>query len=262
MMFYAGIDVGAINTAVIILDQDKVIRHKSVNSWTENSDPLRIMNSAIEEAGLVWGKINGIVATGRGRGNCLFAKKQSPDVICQARGALYFFPSVRTIINLGAENSRIISLNDSGKVKAFAANDKCAAGSGLFLDSMAVLMGIPVSEMGELALKASSAEGVSSRCAVFAESEVISHIHRGVPKERILAGLHLAVTDRIMELSQKVTIEPDLVVTGGVAANRAIIKDMEMKLRLPVYIPPDPRIVGALGAALLARDQACSRVQI
>ena len=108
------------------------------------------MNSAIEKAGLGWEEIDGIVATGRGRGSCLFAKKQSSEVICQARGALYFFPTVKTIINLGAENSRIICLDDSGKVKAFAANDKCAAGSGLFLDSMADLMGIPVSEMGDI----------------------------------------------------------------------------------------------------------------
>ncbi|MBI4763700.1 MAG: 2-hydroxyglutaryl-CoA dehydratase [Deltaproteobacteria bacterium] len=257
-MYYAGIDAGAINTAVVILDGDRIILQKVVNSLTDDPDPLRIMNAALEEAGLEGEEIDGIVATGRGRGICLFANKQSPEVICQARGALYFLPTARTIINLGAENSRIICLNDSGKVKAFAANDKCAAGSGLFLDSMADLMGIPVSEMGGLALNAPSAEGVSSRCAVFAESEVISHIHRGVPKERILAGLHLAVTDRIMELSQKVTIEPALMVTGGVARNRAIIKDIEMKLGLSVYIPPGPQIVGALGAALLAQDQAGS----
>ncbi len=257
-MFQAGIDLGAINTTVVILDGDRIIRQKVINSWAEDPDPLWIFKSVLEEAGLGWEEIDRIVATGRGRGRCSFAKKQSSEVVCQARGALYFFPGARTILNLGAENSRIICLNNFGKVKSFAANDKCAAGSGLFLDSMADLMGIPVSEMGELALKAASAEGVSSRCAVFAESEVISHIHRGVSKERILAGLHLAVTDRIMELTQKVTLEPDLVVTGGVALNRAIIRDIEMKLGLSVFLPPDPRIMGALGAALLAQDQAGS----
>jgi (R)-2-hydroxyacyl-CoA dehydratese activating ATPase len=120
---------------------------------------------------------------------------------------------------------------------------------------MAHLMGVTVSEMGRLALLAESAEAVSSRCAVFAESEVISHIHRGVSKERILAGLHLAVTDRILDLSRKVPIKADFVFTGGLARNPAIIKNIEEKLGLPVYMPPDPQIVGALGAALIAQDQ-------
>ena len=256
-MIHAGIDVGAINTAVVLLDGERVLQ-LVVFSGTDGLDPLRIMDSALEKAGLEWGEIKGVVATGRGRGGCHFARKQSSDVVCQARGIKSLFPSARTIINLGAETSRVVCLNDNGKVNAFATNDKCAAGSGLFLDSMADLMGIPISEMGELALKAESAEGVSSRCAVFAESEVISHIHRGVARECILAGLHLAVTDRIMDLTQKLTLRPELVVTGGVAKNRAIIKDIENKLGLSVYLPPDPQIVGALGAALLAQDQFSS----
>ena len=253
-MVHAGIDIGALNIAVVFLDRERVLLELVVNSGIDGPDLLRIMNSALEKAGLRWGEIGAVVATGRGRGSCDFAKKQSSDVVCQARGVKSLFPSARTIINLGAETNRVICLDDRGKVKAFATNDKCAAGSGLFLDSMADLMGISVSEMGELALKAESAEGVSSRCAVFAESEVISHIHRGVARERILAGLHLAVTDRIMDLTQKVTIRPDLAVSGGVARNRAVIKDIENKLGLPVFIPPNPQIVGALGAALLAQD--------
>jgi predicted CoA-substrate-specific enzyme activase len=258
IMIHAGIDVGAINTSVVLLDGERVLLQFFVTSEDETLDPLRIMDSALEKARLAWGEIKGVIATGRGRGGCRFAKKQSSDVVCQARGIKSLFPSARTIINLGAETSRVVSLNDNGKVNAFATNDKCAAGSGLFLDSMADLMGIPVSELGELALKAESAEGVSSRCAVFAESEVISHIHRGVAREPILAGLHLAVTDRIIDLTRKVTVRPDLVVTGGVAKNRAIIKDIEKKLGLPVLIPPDPQMVGALGAALLAQDQFSS----
>jgi len=120
---------------------------------------------------------------------------------------------------------------------------------------MAYLIGVPLAEMGELALAAETAEEVSSRCAVFAESEVISHIHRGVAKEHILAGLHRAVADRILDLASRVAIRPDVVVTGGVAKNLAIIKELQAKLVLTVRLPPEPQIVGALGAALLAGDQ-------
>ena len=253
-MVQAGIDVGAVNMAVVFLDQERILLQLVVNSGTDGLDPLRFMNLALEKAGLTWGAMDAVIATGRGRGSCHFAKKQSSDVVCQARGVKSLFPSARTIINLGAETNRVICLDDRGKAKAFATNDKCAAGSGLFLDSMADLMGISVSEMGDLALKAESSEGVSSRCAVFAESEVISHIHRGVARECILAGLHLAVTDRIMDLTQKLTLRPELVVTGGVARNRAVIKDIESQLGWPAYLPPNPQTVGALGAALLAQD--------
>ena len=192
-MVYAGIDIGSVNTAVTILKDDHILSHLVMSSETEMLDPLQIINLAMEKAGLAWCDIHTTVATGRGRSNCKFAKKQSSDVVCQARGASHLFPSVRTIINIGAEISRAISLNDHGKVQAFATNDKCAAGSGLFLESMAHLMDLNVSSLGQLALAADSPEDVSSRCAVFAESEIISHIHRGVPKERILAGLHLLI---------------------------------------------------------------------
>jgi predicted CoA-substrate-specific enzyme activase len=157
---------------------------------------------------------------------------------------------------LGAESNRAIRLADDGRVTAFAKNDKCAAGSGLFLETMSAVLDVPLDAMGELSLKSTGCEEVSSICAVFAESEVISHIHRGVPKERILAGLHKAVAGRILEMTGPVGIKAGVVVTGGVAKNRAIIKELGDKIGLEVFVPLEPQIVGALGAALLARDLA------
>jgi len=254
-MALAGIDVGSVNTSVVILDGGRILSYSILGLAGEGSEPGQAMELALGAAGLGWEQIAAVVATGRGRSGVDFAQRQSSEVLCQARGALYLFPSARTVINLGAESSRVIGLGEDGRVKSFATNDKCAAGSGLFLESIAYLMGVSVAEMGQLALAADVAEEVSSRCAVFAESEVISHIHRGVAKERILAGLHRAVADRILELVSRVTIRQEVVVTGGVAKNPALIKELEAKLGLSVRVPPEPQIVGALGAALLAGDQ-------
>ncbi len=254
-MAVAGIDVGSVNTAVVILDDGRILSYSIVSSAEEGSDTRQAMELVLGEAGLGRGAIAAVVVTGCGRSSVDFAQRQSSEVVCQSRGALWLFPSARTVINLGAESSRVISIDAYGKVQSFATNDKCAAGSGLFLESMAYLIGVPVADMGELALAAETAEEVSSRCAVFAESEVISHIHRGVAKERILAGLHQAVADRILDLASRVTIRPEVVVTGGVAKNPAIIKELEVKLGLAVRLPPETQMVGALGAALLAGDR-------
>ncbi|MEE9516910.1 MAG: acyl-CoA dehydratase activase [Candidatus Adiutricales bacterium] len=251
-MASAGIDVGSINTAVVTLDSERVLSTIIVNTDDFLLNPRQIVNQALEKAGFDLEKIDKIAATGRGRKSLDFVRKKSAEVVCQARGAIWINPSARTVLNLGAESSRILSVNEDGRVLSFAANDKCAAGSGLFFDSMAHLMDIPLADMGKLALEAESMEEVSSRCAVFAESEVISHIHRGVPKEAILAGLHKAVVDRILDLTSKVTILPEMVVTGGVAKNQAIIAELSAKLDLQLHLPPEPQLVGAVGAALLA----------
>jgi len=254
-MALAGIDVGSVNVSVVILDGGRILSYSILRLADKGSEPRRAVELALRAADLGWGQIATVVATGRGRSSVDFAQRQSSEVLCQARGALYLFPLARMVINLGAESSRVISLGEDGRVKSFATNDKCAAGSGLFLESMAYLLGVPVTEMGQLALAADTAEKVSSRCAVFAESEVISHIHRGVAKERILAGLHQAVADRILDLVSRVSIRQEVVVTGGVAKNPALVKELETKLVLAVRVPPEPQIVGALGAALLAADQ-------
>ena len=252
-MISAGIDVGAVSTSAVVLDENRIAGRFVAGSFEDGLDPRQVMDRLLESTGIRWEDVEVVTATGRGRNSCKFAQKTSSDVACQARGAYWLFPSARTIINLGAEVSRVLALDEQGRVLSFATNDKCAAGSGLSLESMAHLMDLDVSEIGGLALNAGSAVEVSSRCAVFAESEVISHIHKGELKENILSGLHTAVADRIFELSCKLTFRPDLVLTGGVARNIAIVKHIEQKLGATALVPPDPRVVGALGAALTAR---------
>lgn len=250
MSVKAGIDTGAMNTAIVLLDRDEILTTLVVGSNEFLSSPRAFLEKMLESAGREWGALKSVTATGRGRNGIDLARKRSSEVVCQARGALWLYPAARTVLNLGAESSRVISMDEAGRVKSFATNDKCAAGSGLFFDSIAQLMDVSLEDMGNLALKAEMTEEVSSRCAVFAESEVISHIHRGVSKESILSGLHHAVVDRIMDLLSKAAVEPDVVVTGGVARNPAVTGELSEKLGLALCLPAEPRIVGAIGAAL------------
>ena len=255
-MIVAGVDVGVRNVSVVVLQDSDILSYYILSFGGEGATAARnAVEEAIKKTDLDFADLQSIVSTGCGRNDVPFANRQSAEVVCQARGAYWLFPSTRTVINLGAESSRAVRVGETGKVEAFAKNDMCAAGSGLFLETMSRVLEVPRELMGELCLRAEGWEEVSSICAVFAESEVISHIYRGVPKARILAGLHKAVAGRVLEISGKVGIKSDVVVTGGVAKNAAIIKELESKTGLNIIIPPEPQIVGALGAALLARDK-------
>jgi predicted CoA-substrate-specific enzyme activase len=254
-MAVAGIDVGAVTVSAVILDNGSIRGHSIMQSREEATVAARrALDEAATRAGLDPSQIRYVVATGCGRASVIFANRHSTEVVCQARGARFLFPSAGTVLNLGAETSRALRLGVGGRVEAFVTNDKCAAGSGLFLDSMSRLLRVPVSEMGRLALDAPEEAQVSSRCVVFAESEVISHIHRGLPVGPILAGLHKAVADRVLELLSRVGVKGEVVVTGGMAKNQAIIKELEARLGARLLVPDEPQIVGALGAALIAQE--------
>jgi predicted CoA-substrate-specific enzyme activase len=166
------------------------------------------------------------------------------------------YPQARTVLDAGAESSTAIRLSADGAVADFAGNDKCAGGSGTFLDNMSRMLRIPLAEMGAVSLAATNAEPISAKCAVFAESEVISLVHRvpPVPAANIVAGIHESMVDRLFALAQRVGLQPELVMTGGVSKNSGVVRAMEARLGRPVSVPADPQIVGALGAALAARQ--------
>jgi predicted CoA-substrate-specific enzyme activase len=248
-----GIDVGSHNVSAVLLGPAGILGHAILASAEEGERAARL---ALREACAHAGDVPippVVVATGCGRASVSFAARESSEVVCQARGAHWLFPQARTVLNLGAESSRAVRVSPDGRAAAFATNDKCAAGSGRFLELMARLLEVPPQEMGDLALAADARAEVSSRCAVFAESEVISHIHRGLPKAHILAGIHAAVVDRIVEIAGRIGVEGEVVVTGGLALNGALLAELEARLGVPLLIPPEPRIVGALGAALAAK---------
>lgn len=256
MVLVCGVDVGARNVSTVIMQDGDILSYCVRTSGEEGATISRkVVAEALEKTDFALDNLQCVVATGCGRSSVPFANHRSTEVVCQAKGAFYLLPSTRTVINLGAESSRAIRIAENGRVERFTKNDRCAAGSGLFLEAMSTLLEVPVELMGELSLKAQGGEEVSSICAVFAESEVISHIHHGVPKDRILAGLHKAVAGRILEMLGTAGIKSDVMVTGGVAKNVAIIRELEDRIRLSITVPREPQIVGALGAALLARDK-------
>jgi len=258
-MVVCGIDVGARNVSAVIFNDNAILAHCVITSGEEGgSIAQRVIMEALAKTSLQFNDIQYIVTTGCGRNTVPFANRQSTDVVCQAKGAYYLFPAARTVINLGAESSRVIRLNGEGRVISFVKNDKCAAGSGLFLETMSQLLATPLELMGELSLTSDGCEEVSSICAVFTESEVISHIHRGIPKQHILVGVHKAVISKVMELLGTAGINKDVVLTGGVAKNPAIVCELEQRIGSNIIVPEEPQIVGALGAALIACEALLS----
>lgn len=213
------------------------------------------MEAALSGAGLALTDLQYVIATGYGRVSIEFADKRVTEITCHGRGAHYFNPSVRTIIDIGGQDSKVIRLNDKGRVVDFAMNDKCSAGTGRFLEVMASALEVELSGLAELSDGAQNIVSISSMCTVFAESEVVSLIARGLPREDIALGLHQSIADRTAGLVQRVGLEEPVMMTGGVARNSAVVRALNEKLKTSIIIPPEPQIAGALGAALLAEEE-------
>lgn len=252
-MIVAGVDVGSLSTKVVILEDNRIL---STNVLATGDESVIMAQKSVEEAlkttPISFEQLENIVATGYSRRSVHFAKQSKSEMLCHARGAYWLFPSARTVIDIGAESSKVTRLDNKGGVENFAGNDKCAAGTGIFLDAMAKAMEVPIEEIGELSLKHNKKARISSMCAVFAESEVVSHVHSGTPRNDILAGIHESIAERIFGMSNRVGVRSDVVMTGGVAKNIGMVKALEEKLGEKIYVPEDPRIIGALGAALIA----------
>lgn len=256
MGIYAGVDVGSRTTKVVLLGGGEIL---SAVVLTTGFDPegqaFRCFEKALRRAGLRAKDVRGVVSTGYGRKRVPFAHREFTEITCHGKGARFFFPEVRTVIDMGGQDAKVIALED-GNVVDFVMNDKCAAGTGRFLEVMAHTLEIPLEEMAQEAARASEGVSITSMCTVFAESEVISLIAEGVPRDKIVWGLHLAIAKRIAAMVRKVPHGRPMAFAGGVAKNRAMVRALEEVLGLPLCIPPDPQIVGALGAALLAREIA------
>jgi len=254
-MTFAGVDVGAESVKLVFLRDGKIIFSKVLATEEEGAVASeRLLEEGLKKSHLSRDELSYVVSTGAGRATVPFAHKQRSEQLCHARGARWLIPSARTVLDVGAEGSRAMSLNEEGKVIDFAINSKCASGTGVLLRAMTKIVEVPMEEMGIMAARAKSAAKISSFCAVFAESEVISSIHTGVSEEAIVAGIHESVVSRLLEVLRRVGPVGDVVVTGGVARNVGIIERLEPKVGLALKVPENPQAVGALGAALMARD--------
>ncbi len=257
-MIFAGIDIGSTTTEVVLLDENRKILAKSQNltGFDLEAAAEQAFASSCGEAGCTTDDFTYCVSTGYGRELVKLANEQVTEISCHAKGANYWFPEARAVIDIGGQDSKAISINARGGIVDFAMNDKCAAGTGRFLEVMAGIMGIAVGEMGRLSLKATKDVKVSSICTVFAESEVISLISKkeSSPYD-IMAGIHSSVVRRVYMLVQKARLQPPIVMTGGVAKNVGVVAAFEKLLNTKISIPEDPQSIGALGASIMALEK-------
>jgi predicted CoA-substrate-specific enzyme activase len=213
------------------------------------------MDAALEKAHLSLDDMDYVVSTGYGRLVVPFARRNVTEISCHAKGAHWFFPEVRTILDMGGQDCKAIRCDDTGKVTNFAMNDKCAAGAGRSMEVMAELLQVPLDDLGELSLEIVDAEvPISTTCVVFAKSEALSHLRRGKQRSDILAGVCEALATRVHSLMQRVGTESEFVISGGIAKNIGIVKRLTDKTGLTPRISFEPQIVGALGAALFAQE--------
>lgn len=252
--YFAGVDVGSATAKAVLVDANGMMRAHVVMPSGGNLSLAadKVLAAALEQVGAAAGDVAALVATGYGRDSVANKTKSVTEITCHAKGAHAQYPDARSVIDIGGQDSKAIALDASGMVRKFEMNDKCAAGTGRFLEVMARTLEVPLSEVGPRALTADIPAKISSTCTVFAESEVISLLAQGQSVERILAGLCLAISQRVVSLASRAGMAPRAIMTGGVAKNTGVVKAIEKALGMPLTIPEEPQIMGALGAALLA----------
>jgi len=255
-MPFAGIDIGSTMTKVILVDQEEKILASIIGpTGAEHRHlALKVMEEALQKAGLTLEEFDFIVATGYGRISVPFADKQITEITCHARGIRSLFPTARIIIDIGGQDSKGIKLDGDGKVANFVMNDKCAAGTGRFLEVIAETLGIKLDQLGDISLKAETFVKISNTCTVFAEHEVTSRLSEGASISEIVAGLHESIAGRIVNMVRQLGIEKDVVITGGGAKNIGLVRAIENKVGFLALVPPEPLLTGALGAALIGHD--------
>lgn len=255
-MYVLGIDSGSTSTNAVIMNEDREIKaFEVVRTGAKSGESAeRILKMVLKKAGLKREDLSRIVSTGYGRVSIAFADENVTEISCHGRGAHYFNPQIRTILDIGGQDSKAIRLDEKGEVTDFVMNDKCAAGTGRFLEAIARTLEIDISEVGPEALKSTEEIEITSMCTVFAESEVISLIANNKEKCDIANGICRAIANKAYSLMRRVGLTPDFMMTGGVAKNPGVVRAVEEKLHASLYICPEPEIVGAVGAALYALD--------
>ncbi len=254
-MISAGIDVGAQNTKMVILYDDHLLTSRILTGFCGTRNELRMaFEELLRDKTIGYDDLSGIGTTGLGREMVDFATASITESRCSARGAILAFPSVRTLVDIGAEQSQALSCDEGGRVVQYVRNDSCAAGAGLFLEEMAVLLEVGVSEIGALAGLAKREINISNTCVIFAESEVISLVSDGYSREEIARAICEAIALRTLTLLRNLEIKNDILLIGGVALNPCVMDILQKKLGRKLLKPFDPLSVTATGAACLARE--------
>jgi len=251
-----GVDIGAATTKAVILDSSNVLSFFIMPTGHSVAEAGEVVvRKALENVGLSFVDLEYVVSTGYGRRAISFASKAVTEIICHAAGVSSVISQARSIVDIGGQDSKVIGLDGAGNVINFVMNDKCAAGTGRFLEVMAGVLNVGIDEIGPISLMSKDACQMSSTCTIFAESEMVSLRAEGRSREDLLAGICKAMAHRVAIMGQSVGFKKDVVFTGGVAKNVGIKKALEDEIGLEILVPEEPQIMGALGAALLAKAE-------
>jgi predicted CoA-substrate-specific enzyme activase len=255
-MIVAGIDVGSLTAKAVILGDDHIYSYALRPTGIDISGVAQaVTEDAVKKIGLSFKDIERFISTGYGRISIPFASETVTEITCNATGVHSVYPSVRVVLDVGGQDSKAVRMDAEGRVVKFAMNDKCAAGTGRFLEVAAQTLGVRVEDLGELSLKAKEKIRISSTCTVFAQTEIVSLIAKQVSREDIIAGLHDAIASRVFGLVNSVNPEGGILMTGGVARNIGVVKALEHIVGARVMVPDNPQILTALGAALIAKSK-------
>ena len=254
-----GIDVGSKFTKVLILSENNIISMASVLSgFDQERSAEEALATALEKAKITRDEIKHMTVTGAGMDAIFFTNDKVTTITANGRGANFLFPSARTVIDIGAEEGKVLRIDDQGKVKDFGINEKCAAGAGAFIEAMSRALEVDINMMGELSQKSTKKIPMNAQCTIFAESEVVSLIHQKTAKEDIIRAVHDAIADRNTSMVRQIGIEKEVALIGGVAKNVGFVDSMNRNLGFDLLVPNDPvspEFVTALGAAVVARDK-------
>ena len=252
--YYAGIDIGSTMTKAVILNKKIIASIIGPTGPEQRRLANKVMEEALNKAAISFQTITYIVSTGYGRINVPFADKQFTEITCHAKGIISLFPKAKTVIDIGGQDIKAIKIDTTGKTTDFVMNDKCAAGSGRFIEVIADTLGVSLDKVGDLSLQSKNPAKISNICTIWAQQEVAASLSQGMPISDLLAGVHQSLADRICRMVNRLRVEEAVIVTGGGAKNRGLLKALSEQLGHEILVPEEPLITGALGAALLGRE--------
>lgn len=255
-MIVAGIDIGSRAAKGVILRDGRILTYFIGDTGPESVKTSEmVMAEMLKKTGLSLKDMAYVVATGYGRVLVPFANENVSEISAHARGVNYYFPSVRTILDMGGQDCKAISIDQKGQVTNFVMNDKCAGGTGRFLEMIAEVLNLPLTQIGAVSLESKAAISFNTICAVFAKTDAINNLRKGVAKSDILAGLHEAIATRCLNLLKRVSIQKDFSISGGISKNKGMVAKIKEKVGMEPLLSEDPQIIGALGAAIFAVER-------
>lgn len=256
-MITVGVDVGSISAKAALIKDGSIVATKVIlTGYNAKNAGEQVFKGVLADAAVESSAVDSIIATGYGRNSVTFADKAITEITCHAAGAHFLNPDIRFIIDIGGQDSKAIVVDETGRVMDFAMNDKCAAGTGRFLEVMARALEVDLDAFGNMSLQADNAASISSLCTVFAESEVISLISKGENRRNIIAGIHESVASRVVAMGNRIGLTAPVMMTGGVAKNIGVVRALENKINTSISVSENAQITGAIGAGLIARDRA------